>query len=81
MTRDPTRTTPLLPLVQESFGLVDAWVAWLSPNARWRFALSGKNLTDEEYLTNGYNLPALGSIQGSYGAPRTILGTIEFRFF
>lgn len=79
--RDPTRTTPLLPIVQEAFGLVDAWVAWLSPNAKWRFALSGKNLTDEEYLTNGYNLPALGSIQGSYGAPRTILGTIEFRFF
>ncbi len=79
--RDPTRTTPLLPIVQEAFGLVDAWVAWLSPNAKWRIGLSGKNLTDEEYLTNGYNLPVLGAIQGSYGAPLTVIGTIEFRFF
>ncbi len=77
--RNPSQ--PLLPIVQDAFGLVDAWVAWLSPNAKWRIGLSGKNLTDEEYLTNGYNLPVLGSIQGSYGAPLTIVGTVEFRFF
>jgi iron complex outermembrane recepter protein len=74
-------TQPLQPIVQESFGLVDAWVAWLSPDSKWRIGLSAKNLTDEEYLTNGYNLPAFGILQGSYGAPRTIIGTIEFRFF
>ncbi len=79
---DPTNPTqPLQPIVQEAYGLLDAWIAWLSPNAKWRIGLSGKNLTDEEYLTNGYNLPVLGVLQGSYGAPRTILGTVEFRFF
>ena len=72
---------PLEPIMQESYGLVDAWIAWLSPDAKWRIGLSAKNLTDEEYLTSGYNLPVLGAIQGSYGAPRTIIGTIEFRFF
>ena len=79
--RDPTGQTPLLPIVQDSYGLVDAWVAWLSPSAKWRFAINGKNLTDEEYLTNGYNLPVLGSIQGSYGMPRTFVGTVEYRFW
>ena len=43
--------------MQPAYGLVDAWISWLSGNAKWRFGVSGKNLTDEEYLTNGYNLP------------------------
>jgi len=79
--RDPTGETPLAPIIQDSYGLVDAWVAWLSPSAKWRFAINGKNLTDEEYLTSGYNLPVLGVLQGSYGAPLTVIGTIEYRFF
>ncbi len=76
---DPTQ--PLLPLVQPSFGLLDAWIAWLSGNGKWRVGVSGKNLTDEEYLTNGYNLPVLGAVTGSYGMPRTFVATLEFRFF
>ncbi len=71
---------PLLPIVQPSFELYDAWINWLSPNAHWRFGITGKNLTNEEYLTNGYNIPALGILTGSYGAPRTVLGTVEYRF-
>ncbi len=69
------------PLMQDSYGLLDTWVSWLSPKAKWRIGISGRNLTDEEYLTSGYNLPALGVVVGSYGAPRTILGTVEYRFF
>ena len=79
--RDPTGETPLEPLIQDSYGLLDAWVAWLSPKAHWRIGITGKNLTDEEYLTSGYNLPVLGVIQGSYGAPLTVIGTIEYRFW
>lgn len=69
------------PIRQDSYTLYDAWVSWLSPDAKWRFGLNMKNLTDEEYLTNGYNIPALGVLTGSYGAPRTALATIEYRFF
>lgn len=72
---------PLLPIRQDAYTLYDAWVSWLAPSGHWRFGLSGKNLTDEEYLTNGYNIPALGILTGSYGAPRTFLATIEYRFF
>ena len=72
---------PLLPLSQDAYTLFDAWVSWLSPDAKWRVGLNAKNLTDEEYLTNGYNIPALGILTGSYGAPRTVLATIEYRFF
>ncbi|HYC62201.1 MAG TPA: TonB-dependent receptor [Thermoanaerobaculia bacterium] len=69
------------PIRQDSYTLYDAWVSWLAPDAKWRFGLNAKNLTDEAYLTNGYNIPALGVLTGSYGAPRTVLATIEYRFF
>ena len=72
---------PLLPISQKAYAIYDASVSWLSPDAKWRFAVNGKNLTNKGYLTNGYNIPALGILTGSYGAPRTVLGTIEYRFF
>jgi iron complex outermembrane receptor protein len=79
---DPRNPTiGLEPLVQDSYGLLDAWVAWLSPKARWRLGITGKNLTDEDYLLTGYNLPVFGVVTGSYGAPLTVVGTIEYRFW
>ena len=77
--RNPT--VPLAPIVQPSYDLITAWVSWLSGDGRWRFSLNGKNLGDELYLTNGYNIPVLGILQGSYGAPRTVLATLEYNFF
>jgi len=71
---------PLLPISQPAFDLYDAWVSWLSPSADWRIGISGKNLAEEEYMTNGYNIPALGILQGSFGQPRTVTATIEYRF-
>lgn len=69
------------PISQKAYTLLDAWVSWLSPDAKWRFGLNGKNLANEGYLTNGYNIPAFGILTGSYGQPRTVLATIEYRFF
>ncbi len=68
------------PITQDAYGLWDAYVSWLSPSAHWRFGVNGKNLGDEEYLTNGYNIPALGVLQGSYGNPRTVTATLEYKF-
>jgi len=72
---------PLLPITQKAYTIYDAWVSWLSPDAKWRLGINGKNLTNKGYLTNGYNIPSLGILTGSYGAPRTVLATIEYRFF
>ena len=71
----------LLPISQKAYTLYDASVNWLSPDAKWRLGLNGKNLTNKGYLTNGYNIPSLGILTGSYGAPRTVLATVEYRFF
>ncbi len=71
----------VLPIVQPSFDVWNAWIGWLSKDAKWRLSINGKNLSDEEYLTNGYNIPVLGLLQGSYGQPRTVTATIEYKLF
>ncbi len=72
--------TPLLPISQPAYTLWDAQVGWLSPDAHWRFGVNGKNLSDKAYLTNGYNIPTLGILQGAYGNPRTVTATLEYKF-
>jgi iron complex outermembrane receptor protein len=71
---------PLLPLVQPSFHLIHAWVSWLSHAGTWQVSVHGRNLGDEEDLTNGYNIPVLGILQGSYGAPREVTASLAYRF-
>jgi iron complex outermembrane receptor protein len=79
---DPNDPTQVLePLIQESYGLWSARVGWISPDSHWSLSLIGKNLSDEEYLTNGYNLPVLGIVTGTLGPPREIFATLEYRFF
>jgi iron complex outermembrane receptor protein len=73
-------SVPLLPIAQDSYGIVNAWISWLSGSGTWQFTINGKNLGDEEYLTNGYNIPVLGILQGSYGAPETVTATLGYRF-
>jgi iron complex outermembrane receptor protein len=77
--RNPSR--PLLPLTQDSYTTVDASANWISGDGKWGLRVNGYNLTDEEYLTNGYNIPVLGVVTGSYGPPRTVTAGIEYRFF
>ncbi len=69
------------PISQKAYTLYDAWIGWLSPDAKWRLGVSGRNLSNEGYLTNGYNIPSLGVRTGSNGDPRTVIATVEYRFF
>jgi iron complex outermembrane receptor protein len=70
-------------LDQESFSLVDLSIIWEDDDGRWRAGIHGKNLGGEEYKVAGYNFPALGlegNVTAFYGYPRTITGTVEYRF-
>ncbi|KGM55665.1 TonB-dependent receptor [Lysobacter daejeonensis GH1-9] len=68
------------PITQDGYGLLNAGVTWRLNNA-WSFSLNGSNLTDEEYLTTGYNLNrALGVYTGFYGAPRQYSLTARYEF-
>ncbi|WP_306302041.1 TonB-dependent receptor [Brevundimonas abyssalis] len=62
---------------------MDLSVVWTTPDQRWQLALHGKNLTDEEYRTGGYNFPGAlfdNSISAFYGPPRTWTAALQMRF-
>ncbi|QIG78801.1 TonB-dependent receptor [Stakelama tenebrarum] len=71
------------PLDQDSYFLVDASLNWTSADDRYRIGVAARNLTDERYRVGGYYFPGAAygnSIIGYYGPPRTVTGTIEFRY-
>ncbi len=72
-------------LDQSAFTLLDLSLVWEDDDGHWRAGLHGKNLADEEYKVAGYYFPAPtlgleGSVTAFYGNPRTITGTVEYRF-
>jgi iron complex outermembrane recepter protein len=82
-------------LTQDSYGLLNLGITWLSDDGHWSMALHGKNLTDEEYLVGNYAfiapdpakpgqfIPGLGgdnTLIGYYGAPRTVSLSVGYRF-
>jgi iron complex outermembrane receptor protein len=73
--------TPLID--QEAYTLYNLSITWTSENDRFRLALHGQNLGDEEYRVGGYNFPGAlfgNSVIGFYGPPQTITGVVEVRF-
>ncbi|HRE42399.1 MAG TPA: TonB-dependent receptor [Terricaulis sp.] len=73
-----------IPLLdQPAFWLYDAAVYWTSDNDRWRIGLYGRNLSDERYITSGYNFPGAAtdnSVLAFYGNPQTFTASVEVRF-
>ena len=53
----------------DSHTIVNASIAYRSANDRWRFALEGKNLSDERSLVNTFNVSNF--ITGGYLRGRT----------
>jgi iron complex outermembrane receptor protein len=43
------------PIDQPGYALWDAGVTWRSNDNRWSIGLHGRNLTDKQYITSGYN--------------------------
>ena len=70
-------------LDQEAFSLVDLTAVWTDPSDHWSIAVSGKNLTEEEYRVGGYNFAGAAyndSVIGYYGPPRTVTATLQVKF-
>ncbi len=65
--------------MQNEYALLDASLIW-DIDGPWSFALNGTNLTNREYRTTGYNIPALGILTGFYGAPRQVTATALYQF-
>ena len=54
---------------QDDYAVLNASVAWISPDERWKVSLWGKNLADELYADARYGF--LGSAWAHYTPPRT----------
>ena len=68
------------PLLQsDSYWLINARASVYLDDV-WEFSLWGKNLDDEEYVTQGINQLALGNGYRAYGAPRTYGFTVTRMF-
>jgi len=80
------------PLIDQTtdYTLIDASLAWTSPNDKFRVQLTGRNLTDEEYKIGGYDFytgydaatQALfgNTVNSFYGPPRTYSFSLSYRF-
>lgn len=77
--RDPVTGAVTQPITQAGYGLLGATVIWKAGQA-WTVTLQGSNLTDKEYLTTGYVIPALGVRTGFYGAPRQYSLSVRYDF-
>jgi len=58
------------PLTQEAYTLWNTSFGYVSGDGKYSLMVHGRNITDEEFLTNGYNIPVLGIRTGSLGAPQ-----------
>ncbi|WP_036168514.1 TonB-dependent receptor [Noviluteimonas dokdonensis] len=79
VTRDPVTNVRTTPITQDGYGLVNAGVTWAIDD-HWSVIAQGTNLTDKEFLTTGYVIPALGVRTGFYGNPRQYSLTVKYNF-
>ena len=68
--------------VQRGYNLINARLGYLFFDDMFEVALWSRNLTDEEYFDDVYQIQALlvGSISRFYAPPRTYGGEVTFRF-
>jgi iron complex outermembrane receptor protein len=65
----------------EAYTIVDARVAYEAAGDKWMVALWGKNLTDEEYFTGGFDIVGLGIAAAYMNVPRTYGLDFRYRFW
>lgn len=74
---------PVAAIDQGAYDLFDASIVWRADDSGLSFGVHGKNLSDTRYKTSGYNFPTLGlenNISVFYGAPRTVVATVGYKF-
>ena len=70
-------------LVQDSYTMVNARLGVGSADGDWDVALVGKNLTDEEIVTFGNDVPLTGPVQSYFAfveRPATVAIQARYRF-
>jgi len=65
---------------EDSYALANARVTWFSEDEKWRVAIFGENITDEEYRTFSFDLAFLGFSTDVYGKPSWFGATVGYTF-
>lgn len=66
---------------QDGIVLVNASMTYTFPNKNWQIVAGVKNLTDEFYYTSiGKSRNTTGTLTGTLAAPRTVFGSLRWRF-
>ena len=69
-------------LRQDDFALLNASIGLEDESGKWNVSFGVKNLTDEEYITHGFDLTAFPGIGlAYYGQPLTYRFQARYRFF
>lgn len=72
---------PSNPVMEDSYGLVNARIAYTSGNGNWTFAVFGKNLADTEYRNFAVDSEAFfGSNEDIKGEPQWFGANLRFEF-
>ena len=65
---------------QDGYWLENARVAYSPPGSHWEVAGYVRNLSDEKYLLDAFDLSFVGFIQGIVGTPRTFGVEVNYRY-
>jgi len=65
-------------IAQPGYTLINAGLIW-QQTKQLSYSLQGSNLADKAYRTDGYNIPALGVLNGFYGPPRMVTLSIGYK--
>jgi iron complex outermembrane receptor protein len=64
-------------LVQGSYGLLNMRGAWTDPSGHWTLAVTGRNLTNKQYLSQ--ILPDSGGFGAVWGPPPNVTAELSYR--
>jgi iron complex outermembrane receptor protein len=67
-------------IAQDPYGLLNARLAWHGQDDRWELGVWGNNVTNHFYLTNAYDLQALGFDYLHRGLPREYGLDVSYHF-
>lgn len=68
-------------ITQDGYWLVDARASYVINEGEWKVSVFGKNLTDEEYLNEAFDLrQTFGFLQQIVGEPLTVGAEVSYRY-
>ena len=67
-------------LAQGAYLLINAYAALATADGQWELRVGGTNLSDRQYIVQGFNLAEFPGVETAFFGPRRVWGaTVIFR--